>query len=489
MTKNFVKDLIKYLPSQIIPGIVGFISIPIITRLFTAHDYGQYSLIMAAVGALIALVGWLPLSVIRYYPVYERDNRLDLFYGNTVKLMCISLLCIMAILLISLYFTRTLFTHKSYILIGAGLGAFIATSVFNLFQHFLRAKRQLAWFNGFIIWKTIIGLGVGLSLVVFLKLNVEGLLWGIVFSVLVISPILWKKSIGSVPVLRSKMDIPLIKEMAWYGFPLVLGNLASWVLSLSDRYFLEIFRGSQEVGIYSASYNISFRSMMMIVNLFTFASRPIAISIWEKEGKVKCQEFTSDLARYYILVCIPAVVGLSILAKPIVDIMTGQEYIDGYKIIPVVTLGFFCFGLQRIYQSGFLFYKKTTFITVIVLIACLVSLTLNFIFIPKYGYYAAAVSTLVSYIVLLILMIIISRRLFIWRFPFGSLMRSVFASLIMGIIVYSISGRLDSMSVLQLLLIVCLGGFIYIILLFLLGELQAKEKEKIKQIFARYDHD
>jgi len=66
--------------------------------------------------------------------------------------------------------------------------------------------------------------------------------------------------------------------MAKYSFPLVLGNLAAWVLSLSDRYILEFFRGSQEVGIYSASYAISEKSIFLLVSLFMLASGPISMN-------------------------------------------------------------------------------------------------------------------------------------------------------------------------------------------------------------------
>ena len=77
MIKNLVKDAGKYLPGQIVPAIVGILSIPVITRLFSSGEYGKYVLVMAAVGVLSAIIGWLPMSIIRFYPVYERDGKLD----------------------------------------------------------------------------------------------------------------------------------------------------------------------------------------------------------------------------------------------------------------------------------------------------------------------------------------------------------------------------------------------------------------------------
>ena len=66
MSKSFLNDIYKYLPSQIIPAVVGFISIPVITRLFPPRDYGNYVLIMATTGVLLTLTGWLSILIIRF---------------------------------------------------------------------------------------------------------------------------------------------------------------------------------------------------------------------------------------------------------------------------------------------------------------------------------------------------------------------------------------------------------------------------------------
>ena len=112
MTKDFLKDAVKYLPAQIAPGIVGFISIPVITRIFSPKDYGNYSLAMAMIMVLTTLAGWLPMSIIRFYPVYERDKKLDLFYGNIVKLTFISLLVITFTFIIFIFIIKTHISSK-----------------------------------------------------------------------------------------------------------------------------------------------------------------------------------------------------------------------------------------------------------------------------------------------------------------------------------------------------------------------------------------
>jgi O-antigen/teichoic acid export membrane protein len=187
-----------------------------------------------------------------------------------------------------------------------------------------------------------------------------------------------------------------------------------------------------------------------------------------------------------LLFCVPAVIGLSVLDRPIIDIMTGEQYFEGYKIIPWVTLGVLFLGLQQRFQAGFLFYKRTSFITFAIVASGLLNLSLNFLFIPRYGYFAAAITTLVSYIFLLFLMIILSRRFFVWKFPFKSLVNVTCASAIMGIVVYFIGNRLVPSTLMNLMFCFFLGISIYFVLLFLFREFKPTEKQVMKKILAKY---
>ena len=472
----------RYLPAQIVPGIVGFISIPIITRLFTPGEYGNYVLVIATIGVLSTIIGWLPMSIIRFYPVYERDGKLDEFYGNIIKSTIISILVVSLIASGVVVILKPHISMKLYPLLWIGIPVFILTSGLGVPLYFLRAKQQVGWYSGFRIWNSIAAISFGILLVMAFRFGVSGLLLGSVLGLAIAFPFLWKKAIEGVSLSPKGISFSLMSEMAKYSFPLVIGNLAAWILSLSDRYILEFFRGSKEVGIYSASYGISEKSIMLLTTLFMLASGPIEINIWEKEGKKKSQELASRLTRYYLIICLPAIVGLSVLAKPLIGILTVQEYYQGHRIIPLVTLGAFFLGLQQRFQAGPLFYKRTHLIMFSIIASGLLNLGLNFLLIPQYGYMAAAITTFISYIFLLILMIVVSRHLFIWEFPFKSLVRISCASAIMGALVYYIGNSLTSSTLLNLVLGVCFGIVVYFAMLLLLREPQKEEIQALHDL-------
>ena len=173
MIKDFLKDMVRYLPAQIVPGIVGFISIPIITRLFPPGDYGNYSVVMTTVMLLTTLLGWLPISIIRFYPAYERDKKLGFFYGNIIDLTFISIVIITLIFLITLFCTKDYLSSKLYLFMYVGIGVFVVTAVFDVPQYFLMSRRQVNWYGGFVIWRSIGTLGIALLLIFFFNRGIE----------------------------------------------------------------------------------------------------------------------------------------------------------------------------------------------------------------------------------------------------------------------------------------------------------------------------
>lgn len=481
MIENLFKDMFKYIPAQIVPGIVSFISIPIITRLFQPEEYGNYILVMATVSVFYTIVGWLYMPIIRFYPAYDRDKKLKEFYGTVLKLTILSISVLSLIYSGLLLFLRFHISERLCTLMWIGLPVFIMTSCFFVLIEFFRAERRIKWYSIFKVWKSISAISFGILLVVALHFGIEGLLLGSLVGMVFAFPFLLRKSIGKVPLHLKNIYVPLASELAKYGFPLVIGNLAAWILSLSDRYVLKLFRGSQEVGIYSASYAISERSIMLISTLFALTTGSIVYNIWEKEGKKKSQEFVGEIARYYLLICTPAAVGLSVLAKPIIVILTGQEYHGGNKIISIVVFGVFFFGLQQLFYPGFGFYKKTHFIMLSLIVSGLVNLGLNFLLIPRFGYIAAAATTLISYTFQMVLVVLISRRFFIWKFPFRSLVKVICASVIMGFVIFFLGNDLTSSTIANLLCSIVFGFTVYFVILYLFGEFNSEEKDSIRK--------
>ena len=473
--REFIKDVSKYLPAQVAPAIAGLVFIPIITRILTPYEYGNFTLVMATISFYATLETWLSSSVIRFYPAYEKRRELSMFYNNILKLTGLY------VLVLAVLSTGLLLALKERIdpalppLLGIGLLIFALSTFYTVFVQFLRAKRLVNAFSLFKIWRVTMGIVIGLGLFYAFHTGVKGLFWGHALCLFAALPILFRKGMGNVPIGGQPISMPFVKEIAWYGFPLVAANLCQWILSVSDRYVLGYFRGSGEVGIYSASYRVSERSIMLIVSLFMLAAGPLAMSIWEREGEQKSREFLTTLTRLYLIFCVPILAMMTLLAVPIVDVLTGKEFRLGYRIVPFVTAGSFCLGMAQIYQSGLAYHKRTSPIMLSYIIACVVNVGLNLILIPHYGYMAAAANTLISYMVLFILVTVLSKRVFTWNFPFTTLIKVLPATILMSAVLLGIDAGLRVASFVKIIVAMCAGGVVYMVSLLLLREFTSRE--------------
>jgi len=485
MNRDLIKDLLKYSPSLVVPAIVGILTLPLLTRLFPPGDYGNYILVMSTVSILVVLSGWLNSAIIRFYPECEKDGRLNELTSTVLIWISITVAGLSLLYAGVVVIVGGAIETQLHSMLLIGVIVFALTSFSETLKNFLRAKRWAGLYSGFHIWRSVVGFGIGILLVLVFDFGIEGMLWGSALGMVLSLPFLWKTSVEHLPRL-SITSKKLAKEMAAYGFPLVVGNVAAWLLSLSDRYMLEFLRSSQDVGIYSASYTIAERSIYVIIAVFMMASGPLAIHVWEKQGLQSSRDFVTSLTRYYLLICVPVAAGMSVLSIPITDILVGAEYREGYRIIPFIVLGALLLGLQHRFQVGLIFFKKTSYVMIAIVTAGLINILLNLFLIPRYGYMAAAFTTLVSYVILLVLMIAISSRFFVWRFPFGTLARTSVASAIMAAAVYALGNNLPLAPVFRLIIGISVGAFIYPLLLIMLGEISRGERETLKHIVARY---
>lgn len=486
MIKELFKDVAKYLPSYAVPAIIGIIAIPVITRLFPPADYGNYILVLATVSVLSSIaVAWISSSIIRFFPAYKLDDRLGELRGTTVKLTLISVIAISLISLSILFFVWNHISPDLYSLIRIGLLVFIVSSGSQVLLHFLRAKRQVNWYSSFTIWRGAAGLGLGVALVMALGFGIEGLLWGSFLGMAIALPLLWKVALGKPSLKEGRIRSPLTSQMAKYGFPIMIVGITSWILSLSDRYILELFRSSEEVGIYSASYGITEQSIGVILSLFLLAEAPLAFGIWENQGVAATQQFVSKLTRYYLMIALPVAVGISVLAKPVVSVFTPTGYHLGYVIIPLVAFGLFLAGISGRFNIGLACRKRTDIPMYCIGGAALLNIGLNFLFIPRYGYIAAAATTLISYAGLLVAMTAVSRKYFVWDFPFKSLAKIACASAVMGAVVYPVGNSLTSSVLLNLIVGICVGVIVYAVMLFLLREPQKEEIQVLRGLIRK----
>jgi O-antigen/teichoic acid export membrane protein len=487
MLKRFIKDMVKYAPSQLLPALTAFITIPILTRLFPPAEYGYWALFASISAFLVAMaVSGFGSAVLRFYPAYKARSALQIFISTLGVSIGISIIVIAGASFLFLFFFKDFLPPALVQLFPLIILIFVAQSIFSVFIALMRAQEHSGSFTIFQLISSYGGLVVGLLLVVFLGFRVDGLLWGTFIALVVTLPFLIFLTTRGVGFHPQHFLLDDALQLWQYAWPLTLGNVAMWGLRVSDLFIISYFRPEREVGLYSVSYNISAKSIELLVALFLLSVSPLVYSIWEGEGRESTEKILTVVTRVYLILCLPAAVGLSVLSFPFVALLTSPDYYEGSNIVGFVVFSSFAWGLSNIAMMGLAIKKQARRLAANQIAAVAVHIGLQLLLVPRFGYVAAAVSTLVGYSILLVLQTISSRPHLSWRFPFSTLRNVIAASIVMGLAawaIYGISDNKSNASPVILFLCIIVAVPIYIICLWWMGEVSKEEKKKVFQLW------
>jgi O-antigen/teichoic acid export membrane protein len=187
------------------------------------------------------------------------------------------------------------------------------------------------------------------------------------------------------------------------SLPLVGYSIASQILSTSDRIMIDRLVGKREVGIYGIIYTVSSLSLMVWSAVNGSFEPYLYRNIGKKNGRIR--RLSSTILILYAIFEIMLV----LCAPEIVKILATEEYYEAIYLMPPISAGVFFIAIANMYSDIFVYLKDTKFIMICSGIAAFINISLNYVFINIYGYIAAAYTTLISYIVMALLLIIAVR--------------------------------------------------------------------------------
>lgn len=213
---------------------------------------------------------------------------------------------------------------------------------------------------------------------------------------------------------RYGFEFSMLKKMFIYALPLLIFGLAGIINETIDRIMLKRMLydvlGEKEtlsqLGIYGACYKISI-IITLFIQAFRYAAEPFFFA-HEKEKDAK--EIYSKVMTYFVIVCATIFLGVMLFMDVVKYFIPNSAFWVGLKVVPVLLLANITLG---IYYNQSIWYKlsgKTKYGAYIGLFGALITIGLNFIWIPEYGYMGSAWATLVCYSSMMVLSFILSRK-------------------------------------------------------------------------------
>ncbi len=400
--------------SSIVGRLLNYLLVPLYVSVFVnTSDYGVISELYAWIAFLMVLLTFGMETAFFKFMSDDPKNREKIFRNSMLSIIVVNAVFILFIILFNgVIADKLLFPNNPEYIILLGIIVVIdATSALPLAK--LRAEEKAKKFV--VIQLTGIGINIGLNLILMLfifqpesqdaAVGIRFILIANLIASLVKPAILYKDFLQ----LKWIWDTTLVKSMFKYSFPLALAGFAFIINETVDRILLKhltyqnsieeltteaaLTFAESQVGIYSASYKLA-----MLVTIFLQAYRYAAEPFFFAQSKSKDRNKTYvKVMNYFVGAVFLSFLGVSLNLDIFKYFIPNPAYWEGLRIVPILLLANVFSG---IYINQSIWYKlsgQTKFGAYIALGGAALTLTLNFILIPIYGYMACAWATFFVY--------------------------------------------------------------------------------------------
>lgn len=229
---------------------------------------------------------------------------------------------------------------------------------------------------------------------------------------------------------RWSFDTLLWKQMLVYSFPLMFAGLAGMVNETIDRillkYLLPASESMKQVGIYGACYKISIL-MTMFVQAYRYAAEPFFFS---QAKKSDARELYAQVMKYFVIAC--SIIFLGTMANiSWIQFLIGKNYREGLDVVPILLLANLCLGVFFNLSIWYKLTGKTRFGAYLTIFGALITLILNFYWIPRIGYMGSAWATLICYAAMMIVSYVIGQKYYTVNYDLKRILGYLSLSLIL----------------------------------------------------------
>ena len=379
---------------------IPFLKTSIFSRLLTKADFGLYNNYVSWL-AIATILVTLNLESTLISARFDYEKRFDEYIFSVLTLSTIST----AIWFVVVNCFSDLFVS----LLGMDIMYINAMLVYLLFLPavtlFQARERYLFQYKKTVASSLFIAIGtvlISVLLVVNLQNKLAGRIVGSIIPTVVLGFFFYLFFIR-----KGKRIVP---EYWKYALPVCLPFiphlLSLTLLNSTDRVMITRWCGAEDNAIYSLAYACG----SMVTMLLTSMNSAFAPWLGEKLNAGDHKTIRRVSKTYIVGFCFLSI-GIMAIAPEILMILGGAAYSDAKFVMAPIAMGCVCQFIYTMFVNIEQFKKKTLGMAVASMIAAIVNLGLNYIFIPKVGYLAAAYTTLVGYFVLLVIHMFLVYRL------------------------------------------------------------------------------
>lgn len=234
--------------------------------------------------------------------------------------------------------------------------------------------------------------------------------------------------------MRYVFDSPLWKRMMVYAFPLLIAGLAGMINETLDRvlltYLLPESEAMSQTGIYGACYKVSI-IMTIFIQTFRFAAEPFFFSQSKDKDSKKT---TALIMKYFVIICAIIFLGTT-MNMSWIQYFVGEDFREGMGVVPILLLANLFLG---VFINQSIWYKltgQTGYGALLTIFGAIITISLNFYWIPRIGYMGSAWATLICYASMMVLSYFLGNK----HYPVNYDLKRIFTYLGLSLTLYFIA--------------------------------------------------
>jgi len=211
-----------------------------------------------------------------------------------------------------------------------------------------------------------------------------------------------------------QFDRSLFRDMNRFGMPLVPAALALWAINFIDRFFVAVFKGQTEVGVYSLAVRTA-SVIVFLMTAFRLAWPAFAYSI---EDDSHARRTYAYVLTYLLFICSWVSLVLGLLSPWIVQVLapTKPAFHRASEAVGILAFAGTAYAGYTVLAIGIGRARRTQFNWIITGVAAAINVALNLVLIPPYGMMGAAIATVAAYVALFVGMTLNAQR--VWPVPY-----------------------------------------------------------------------
>jgi O-antigen/teichoic acid export membrane protein len=414
---NYIKRLAKtgtaYTASSILAKLIALFTLPIYTKYISPAGFGQAEIIATTVIVLSILfrLGAIE-AVLRFYFLKDEYDPREVvrtgFWGLLISTSTGVLICLAFSGQLASLLLRDL--PGATTLVQIGIVWFWFSTFYELLLALFRVEEKAGSYALATSANVLITVPLTLWFVIGRDMGAKGLVLGNAIGTAIVVIALFIVHFSARRIARP--GLPLADPMLRFGLPTVPGEISLYALNWVDRLLLlhlapSRLAGAAAAGVYSIAYKLA-QGVTIFVRAFQLAWPPLAYSIKsDDEAKV----VYGRVLTYYLLITGGVVTALTLLAGPLVNLLTSQpSFYAAHRAVPYVATGVVFYGAYLVLVSAVARMGKTGSLFPVAAAGLIANVGLGLLLIPDHGIVGAGIALIGAYLVLLGLMYIRARQ-------------------------------------------------------------------------------